>query len=241
MPPALPGSCHVPCWSSRIPTIGSIRCAGLVPMPCTPRGNCLPLPAWNPLLVAAFQVAAYTVNRREEAERLFALGVTSRIHRSPGPLAAGRYVSVHTTAYTLPSAGPAPAALIWAWGCPIANRGALNEDQIQPAAVHPCRACPAGSRTNRARQGSFCHTGESTSVRPNSRSASTKGFASGQLTNKEAARLEKGQERVQAMEDKAKADGKVTKKERARLEQAQNVAKPPRCQREARPPARSQS
>lgn len=49
------------------------------------------------------------------------------------------------------------------------------------------------------------------------------GVASGQLTAKEAARLEKGQERVQKMEDKAKADGKVTKQERARIQQAQNV------------------
>ncbi|MDP2821496.1 MAG: hypothetical protein Q8O52_02285 [Sulfuritalea sp.] len=49
------------------------------------------------------------------------------------------------------------------------------------------------------------------------------GVASGQLTGKEAARLEKGQERVQKMEDKAKADGKVTPKERARLQQAENV------------------
>ncbi|MBK9021894.1 MAG: hypothetical protein IPL72_18655 [Sulfuritalea sp.] len=49
------------------------------------------------------------------------------------------------------------------------------------------------------------------------------GVASGQLTGKEAARLEKGQERVQQMEDKAKADGKVTPKERARLKKAENV------------------
>lgn len=49
------------------------------------------------------------------------------------------------------------------------------------------------------------------------------GVASGQLTGKEAARLEKGQERVQKMEDKAKADGKVTPKERARLQKAENV------------------
>ncbi len=49
------------------------------------------------------------------------------------------------------------------------------------------------------------------------------GVASGQLTGKEAARLEKGQERVQQMEDKAKADGKVTPKERARLQKAENV------------------
>lgn len=49
------------------------------------------------------------------------------------------------------------------------------------------------------------------------------GVASGQLTNREAARLEKGQQRVQKMEDKAKADGKVTAKERARLQKAENV------------------
>ena len=47
------------------------------------------------------------------------------------------------------------------------------------------------------------------------------GVKSGELTGKEAARLEKGQERVQKMEDKAKADGKVTPRERERLQQAQ--------------------
>lgn len=49
------------------------------------------------------------------------------------------------------------------------------------------------------------------------------GVKSGELTGKEAARLEKNQQRIQKMEDKAKADGKVTPKERARLEKAQNV------------------
>ena len=48
------------------------------------------------------------------------------------------------------------------------------------------------------------------------------GEKSGQLTPKEAARLEKGQARVQKMEDKAVADGKVTTKERARIERAQD-------------------
>lgn len=48
------------------------------------------------------------------------------------------------------------------------------------------------------------------------------GAKSGQLTEKEAAKLEKGQDRVEKMEDKAKADGKVTAKERARLDQAQD-------------------
>lgn len=42
------------------------------------------------------------------------------------------------------------------------------------------------------------------------------------LTAREAARLEKGQEHVQAVEDKAKADGVVTGEERARLTRAEN-------------------
>lgn len=48
------------------------------------------------------------------------------------------------------------------------------------------------------------------------------GVKSGQLTGKEAVRLEKGQARVQKMENKATADGKVTAKERRRIEQAQD-------------------
>lgn len=49
------------------------------------------------------------------------------------------------------------------------------------------------------------------------------GVASGELTKREAARLERGQERVERMEANAKADGVVTKKERAQLQHAQNV------------------
>lgn len=49
------------------------------------------------------------------------------------------------------------------------------------------------------------------------------GKKSGQLNKKEAARLEKGQARIQKMEDKAVADGKVTKKERRKIEHAQDV------------------
>ncbi|MDX2220307.1 MAG: hypothetical protein SF172_14925 [Burkholderiales bacterium] len=48
------------------------------------------------------------------------------------------------------------------------------------------------------------------------------GKASGELTDKEAARLEKGQANVQAKEDAAKADGVVTKKEKVQLEKAQD-------------------
>jgi hypothetical protein len=48
------------------------------------------------------------------------------------------------------------------------------------------------------------------------------GVASGQLTHKEAARLEKGETRIDKAEDKAKADGKVTPKERAHLEKMQD-------------------
>lgn len=48
------------------------------------------------------------------------------------------------------------------------------------------------------------------------------GAASGQLTAKEQARLEKGQAHVQKVEDKAVADGTVTHKEKARIEKAQD-------------------
>jgi hypothetical protein len=48
------------------------------------------------------------------------------------------------------------------------------------------------------------------------------GVQSGQLTPGEAAKLEKGQAKVQVLENKAVADGKVTAKERAKPEKAQN-------------------
>jgi len=48
------------------------------------------------------------------------------------------------------------------------------------------------------------------------------GVASGQLTGREAARLEKGQAKIEAKEAAAKADGVVTAKERAQLNKAQN-------------------
>jgi hypothetical protein len=49
------------------------------------------------------------------------------------------------------------------------------------------------------------------------------GLQSGQLTEREAARLDKGQDRLQRMEDKAKSDGTVTPQERKRLQHAENV------------------
>ena len=48
------------------------------------------------------------------------------------------------------------------------------------------------------------------------------GVKSGELNRKEAARLQKGQDRIQKMENKAAADGKVTAKERAKIEKAQD-------------------
>jgi hypothetical protein len=42
------------------------------------------------------------------------------------------------------------------------------------------------------------------------------------LNQREAARLEKGQARVQKMEDKARADGKIDKKEARQIERAQD-------------------
>jgi uncharacterized membrane protein YebE (DUF533 family) len=49
------------------------------------------------------------------------------------------------------------------------------------------------------------------------------GIASGQLNQREAARLERGQARVNAMENRAKSDGVVTARERTRIQHAQNV------------------
>ena len=48
------------------------------------------------------------------------------------------------------------------------------------------------------------------------------GVKSGQLTGREAARLEKGQAKVQRMENKAKADGVVTAKERKQITHEQD-------------------
>ena len=48
------------------------------------------------------------------------------------------------------------------------------------------------------------------------------GVQSGELTQREAARLERRQERIGKMEEKAKADGVVTKKERAHIQHQQN-------------------
>lgn len=48
------------------------------------------------------------------------------------------------------------------------------------------------------------------------------GVASGELNKREAARLEKGQARVNRMENKAKADGVVTKGEKAAIRNAQD-------------------
>jgi hypothetical protein len=49
------------------------------------------------------------------------------------------------------------------------------------------------------------------------------GIASGSLTQREANRLDRGQQHVDNMENRAKADGVVTRGERARLHQAQDV------------------
>ncbi len=48
------------------------------------------------------------------------------------------------------------------------------------------------------------------------------GSQSGALTQKETAKLEKGQTHVQNVENKATADGTVTKKEAGRIEHAQD-------------------
>lgn len=49
------------------------------------------------------------------------------------------------------------------------------------------------------------------------------GVASGQLTPREANNLQRGQARVQRMENRATSDGVVTRREQARINHAQNV------------------
>ncbi len=49
------------------------------------------------------------------------------------------------------------------------------------------------------------------------------GVQSGELNQREAARLDRGQDRIENLEDKAKSDGVVTARERARLRHAENV------------------
>jgi hypothetical protein len=51
-----------------------------------------------------------------------------------------------------------------------------------------------------------------------------RGIVSGQLTGREANRLNNQQEHINKMEDKAKSDGVVTKKERKKLHAAQDRA-----------------
>lgn len=48
------------------------------------------------------------------------------------------------------------------------------------------------------------------------------GIASGQLSEREASRLNNQQEHINNLEEKAKSDGVVTKKERARIRHAQD-------------------
>lgn len=49
------------------------------------------------------------------------------------------------------------------------------------------------------------------------------GVDSGSLNKREAARLERGEKRIERMEERAKADGRVTPQERTRLQWAENV------------------
>jgi hypothetical protein len=50
------------------------------------------------------------------------------------------------------------------------------------------------------------------------------GVASGELNQREAARLNRQQDRIEGMEERAKADGTVTNQERRQLNRAQNRA-----------------
>jgi hypothetical protein len=66
-------------------------------------------------------------------------------------------------------------------------------------------------------------TGRIDQRQANQASRIDQGQASGALTNREAARLERGQQHVQNLENKAMADGTVTGREAARIEHSQDV------------------
>ena len=73
------------------------------------------------------------------------------------------------------------------------------------------------------------YAGESETPRIDQRQANQEqridqGIAGGQLNEKEAALLNKQQDHIDNMENKAKADGAVTKKERAKIKHAQDRA-----------------
>lgn len=48
------------------------------------------------------------------------------------------------------------------------------------------------------------------------------GIKKGELTTSEASRLQKKQQRIEKMEDRAKADGRISPEERRRIERAQD-------------------
>ena len=81
------------------------------------------------------------------------------------------------------------------------------------AAVAAALALPALAQTN---------TPRADQRQANQEKRIEQGVQSGQLNAREAARLGKGQAKVQKVEDRAKADGKVTRKERAALHHAQD-------------------
>ena len=67
------------------------------------------------------------------------------------------------------------------------------------------------------------------------------GIASGQLNEREANRLNRQQEHVNKMEDRAMSDGVMTKRERARVGAAQESRLAPYCSRKTRPPRQAAS
>ena len=101
------------------------------------------------------------------------------------------------------------------------------------AAVATALALPAMAQTNTPRVDQR---------QANQEKRIEQGVQSGQLNAREAARLGKGQQRVDKMEATAKADDKVTKREKARLHQAQDtqsrrIAKQKHDRQKAKPAA----
>lgn len=88
------------------------------------------------------------------------------------------------------------------------------------AAVLAFTALGASAQTAASAPGT--HTPRIDQRQANQEKRIDQGIASGELTKREARRMNRQQNRIDAAENKAKADGTVTAQERKRLTQAQN-------------------
>ena len=102
------------------------------------------------------------------------------------------------------------------------SNGARAEDSqpvAQPAVPAQPAVAPLGNAVKTQKREAIIDAREA-----NQQKRIEQGVQSGQLNAKEAAHLEKREERIEKLEEKAKADGVITKKEMKRIDAAQDRA-----------------